>query len=86
MTTVQILVVLDGLSVHANTDTSGHPTAVTRMAHATAERELGLTEGALSTSGTSGTSGASGPQGTECPRPTAFRRPTDLSTHLSPTC
>ncbi|MFD6655723.1 TetR/AcrR family transcriptional regulator [Streptomyces parvus] len=55
VTTVQILVVLDGLSVHANTDTSGHPTAVTRMAHATAERELGLAEGTLSTSDASGT-------------------------------
>ncbi|WP_128818668.1 TetR/AcrR family transcriptional regulator [Streptomyces sp. S063] len=51
VTTVQILVVLDGLGAHANTDTSGRPAAVARMAHTTAERELGLTEGTLSTSG-----------------------------------
>ncbi|WGP12873.1 MULTISPECIES: TetR family transcriptional regulator C-terminal domain-containing protein [Streptomyces] len=48
VTTVQILVVLDGLGAHANTDTSGRPAAVARMAHITAERELGLAEGALS--------------------------------------
>ncbi|MFF3055706.1 TetR/AcrR family transcriptional regulator [Streptomyces sp. NPDC057909] len=47
MTTIQILVVIDGLGAHANTDTSDRPEAVTRMAITTAERELGLTSGAL---------------------------------------
>ncbi|MEU8531086.1 MULTISPECIES: TetR/AcrR family transcriptional regulator [Streptomyces] len=47
VTTIQILVVLDGLGAHANTDTSNRPAAVTRMAVATAERELGLPSGAL---------------------------------------
>ncbi|MFB6620032.1 TetR/AcrR family transcriptional regulator [Streptomyces sp. NPDC085524] len=47
VTAIQILVVLDGLGVHANTDTSGRPRAVTRMAVTTAERELGLAAGAL---------------------------------------
>lgn len=48
VTTIQILVVLDGLGAHANTDTSNRPEAVTRMAVTTAERELGLPRGALS--------------------------------------
>ncbi|MFG2291974.1 TetR/AcrR family transcriptional regulator [Streptomyces sp. NPDC048603] len=47
VTAIQILVVLDGLGAHANTDTSGRPGAVTLMAVTTAERELGLTPGAL---------------------------------------
>ncbi|MFE3452644.1 TetR/AcrR family transcriptional regulator [Nonomuraea sp. NPDC059194] len=47
VTTIQILVVLDGLGAHANTDTRNRPEAVTRMAVTTAERELGLTSGAL---------------------------------------
>ncbi|MFE7456979.1 TetR/AcrR family transcriptional regulator [Streptomyces sp. NPDC057554] len=48
LTTIQILVVLDGLGAHANTGTAEHtPAAVVRMAVATAERELGLPEGAL---------------------------------------
>ncbi|MFD7444761.1 TetR/AcrR family transcriptional regulator [Streptomyces sp. NPDC059909] len=47
VTTIQILVVLDGLGAHANTDTSNRPEAVTRMAITTAERELGLTNGTL---------------------------------------
>ncbi|MFB6777290.1 TetR/AcrR family transcriptional regulator [Streptomyces sp. NPDC056352] len=47
MTTIQILVVIDGLGAHANTDTSNHPPAVMRMAVATAERELGLPSGTL---------------------------------------
>ncbi|MFF2813571.1 TetR/AcrR family transcriptional regulator [Streptomyces sp. NPDC058000] len=48
VTTIQILVVLDGLGAHANTDTGDRPAAVTRMAITTAERELGLPDGALS--------------------------------------
>ena len=47
VTTIQILVVIDGLGAHANTDTSNRPEAVTRMAVTTAERELGLPRGAL---------------------------------------
>ncbi|MEV7546015.1 TetR family transcriptional regulator C-terminal domain-containing protein [Streptomyces sp. NPDC089915] len=47
VTTVQILVVLDGLGAHANTDTTGHPEAVARMAVTTAEQGLGLPPGAL---------------------------------------
>ncbi|MGV9689809.1 TetR/AcrR family transcriptional regulator [Streptomyces sp. NPDC003444] len=46
-TAIQILVVLDGLGAHANTDRGNHPEAVTRMAVTTAERELGLTAGTL---------------------------------------
>ncbi|MFJ9929156.1 TetR/AcrR family transcriptional regulator [Streptomyces misionensis] len=44
---VQILVVLDGLGVHVNTVTPARPAAVLRMAHSTAERELGLPASAL---------------------------------------
>jgi AcrR family transcriptional regulator len=44
---IQILVVLDGLGAHANTDTSTRPRAVTNMAVATAERELSLPSGTL---------------------------------------
>ncbi|MEU3574384.1 TetR family transcriptional regulator C-terminal domain-containing protein [Kitasatospora sp. NPDC036755] len=44
---VRILVVIDGLAGHANTGLRNHPSSVTRLAAATAERELGLTEGAL---------------------------------------
>ncbi|MEU3029769.1 TetR/AcrR family transcriptional regulator [Streptomyces incarnatus] len=50
---LQILVVLDGLSVDVNTVDAVSavspelPAAVRRMAHRTAERELGLAEGAL---------------------------------------
>ncbi|MET8755727.1 TetR family transcriptional regulator C-terminal domain-containing protein [Streptomyces sp. NPDC004667] len=47
VTTIRILVVLDGLGAHANTDTSNRPEAVTRMAVTTAERELGLPPDAL---------------------------------------
>ncbi|MFJ9855081.1 TetR/AcrR family transcriptional regulator [Streptomyces sp. NPDC101150] len=47
VTSIQILVVLDGLGAHANTDTSNRPPAVTRMAVTTAERELGLPSGTL---------------------------------------
>jgi AcrR family transcriptional regulator len=43
-----ILVVLDGLGVHANTDAhTDRPPAIARMAAATAERELGLDPGTL---------------------------------------
>ncbi|MGW0881484.1 TetR/AcrR family transcriptional regulator [Streptomyces sp. NPDC002671] len=45
VTTIQILVVLDGLGAHANTVTPERPAAVVRMALTTAERELGLSEG-----------------------------------------
>lgn len=47
VTAIQILVVIDGLGAHANTDTSNRPDAVTRMAVTTAERELGLASGTL---------------------------------------
>ncbi|MFD5102365.1 TetR/AcrR family transcriptional regulator [Streptomyces albidochromogenes] len=47
VTSIQILVVLDGLGAHANTETGGRPEAVTRMAVTTAERELGLAGGTL---------------------------------------
>ncbi|MEU6659091.1 TetR family transcriptional regulator [Streptomyces sp. NPDC046821] len=47
VTTIQILVVLDGLGAHANTDTSNRPAPVSRMAATTAERELGLPYGTL---------------------------------------
>ncbi|MFF4445475.1 TetR/AcrR family transcriptional regulator [Streptomyces sp. NPDC001502] len=47
VTVIQILVVLDGLGAHANTEDRGRPEAVTRMAVTTAERELGLPHGAL---------------------------------------
>ncbi|MFB7371812.1 TetR/AcrR family transcriptional regulator [Streptomyces sp. NPDC056222] len=46
-TAIQILVVLDGLGAHANTDRSNRPEVVTRMAVTTAERELGLASGSL---------------------------------------
>jgi hypothetical protein len=44
---ILILVVLDGLGVHANTDRSNRPPEVTNMAVTTAERELGLAGGSL---------------------------------------
>lgn len=47
VTTIQILVVLDGLGAHANTATPERPPAVARMAVTTAERELGLPTGVL---------------------------------------
>ncbi|MFJ2770650.1 TetR/AcrR family transcriptional regulator [Streptomyces sp. NPDC087300] len=47
VTAIQILVVLDGLGVHASTDVGNRPPAVARMAVATAERGLGLAEGTL---------------------------------------
>ncbi|MFD7027848.1 TetR/AcrR family transcriptional regulator [Streptomyces sp. NPDC059917] len=47
-TTIQILVVLDGLGAHANTGArDDRPEAVTRMVATTAERELGLPHGTL---------------------------------------
>ncbi|MFE5719053.1 TetR/AcrR family transcriptional regulator [Streptomyces erythrochromogenes] len=51
VTTIQILVVLDGLGAHANTDTGGRPDAVTGMAVTTAEHALGLARGALTPDG-----------------------------------
>jgi AcrR family transcriptional regulator len=47
VTALQIIVVLDGLGAHANTDTSYRPAAVTRMAVTLAEHELGLAPGTL---------------------------------------
>ncbi|MER6250286.1 TetR family transcriptional regulator C-terminal domain-containing protein [Streptomyces sp. NPDC001584] len=47
VTAIQVLVVLDGLGAHANTEDRDRPEAVTRMAVTTAERELGLPRGAL---------------------------------------
>ncbi|MFF5976211.1 TetR/AcrR family transcriptional regulator [Streptomyces sp. NPDC012769] len=44
---IMILVVLDGLGAHANTDRSNRPEAVLRMAVTTAERELSLPPGTL---------------------------------------
>lgn len=53
-TAIQILVVLDGLAAHANTDRSNRPEVVTRMAITTAERELGLPVGTLRGEGEGG--------------------------------
>jgi AcrR family transcriptional regulator len=47
VTTLQILVVLDGLGVDVNVGDEDLPEAVTRMAFLTAERELGLDAGTL---------------------------------------
>ncbi|MFE7467293.1 TetR/AcrR family transcriptional regulator [Streptomyces sp. NPDC057499] len=47
VTTIQILVVIDGLGAHANTSAVERPAAVTRMAVRTAEQQLGLASGAL---------------------------------------
>ncbi|GAA4835994.1 hypothetical protein GCM10025787_14890 [Saccharopolyspora rosea] len=44
---MRILVVIDGLGAHANSDSSDQPDAVTSMAVTTAERELGLPRGTL---------------------------------------
>ncbi|MEU8758293.1 TetR family transcriptional regulator [Streptomyces sp. NPDC048659] len=44
---IQILVVLDGLGSHANSDRTDRPAVVSRMAVTTAERELGLERGVL---------------------------------------
>ncbi|MFE7093429.1 TetR/AcrR family transcriptional regulator [Streptomyces erythrochromogenes] len=51
VTTIQILVVLDGLGAHANTGTGDRPAAVTGMAVATAEHALGLASGTLAPDG-----------------------------------
>ncbi|CAL9616349.1 TetR/AcrR family transcriptional regulator [Streptomyces sp. enrichment culture] len=48
VTALQILVVLDGLGVDANVGHEDLPDAVARMAFITAERELGLAPGTLS--------------------------------------
>ncbi|MEW1696958.1 TetR/AcrR family transcriptional regulator [Streptomyces sp. NPDC093249] len=44
---IKILVVLDGLGAHANTDRTDRPDAVTRLPVTTAEQALGLPHGAL---------------------------------------
>ncbi|MGW6708845.1 TetR/AcrR family transcriptional regulator [Streptomyces sp. NPDC054956] len=65
VTAIQILVVLDGLGAHANTDTRNRPEAVTRMAVTTAERELGLPGGTLAAAaGTDGHGAADAPADT----------------------
>lgn len=48
LTAIHILVILDGLGAHANTGTVDRVVAVSDMAIATAERELGLESGWLS--------------------------------------
>ncbi|QKG21605.1 TetR/AcrR family transcriptional regulator [Actinomadura verrucosospora] len=47
VTAARILVVLDGLGSHANTDRSDRPPEVTHLAVVVAERELNLPEGSL---------------------------------------
>lgn len=47
LTAIQILIVVDGLGVHANTDRENRPEPILRMAVTTAERELGLPPGHL---------------------------------------
>ncbi|MBY8886810.1 TetR family transcriptional regulator C-terminal domain-containing protein [Streptomyces sp. PTM05] len=47
ITAIQILVVMDGLAAHANTDRGERPAAVNDLAATTAERELGLPRGTL---------------------------------------
>ncbi|MEE1814757.1 TetR family transcriptional regulator [Streptomyces sp. SP18ES09] len=71
---IHILVVLDGLGSHANTDRSDLPEAVARMAVTTAERELGLAYGSLTEvalpvgwTGTKGPGGSGEPDGGEEP-------------------
>ncbi|MFB7516719.1 TetR/AcrR family transcriptional regulator [Streptomyces sp. NPDC056144] len=61
---IHILVVLDGLGVHANTDHSNRPESVRRMAVTMAERVLGLADGALT-----GVEPPSIPEATETPDP-----------------
>ncbi|MGW0119317.1 TetR/AcrR family transcriptional regulator [Streptomyces sp. NPDC003327] len=51
---IQILVVLDGLGAHANSDRSDRPASVTRLAVTTAERALGLPHGTLDAEGATG--------------------------------
>jgi AcrR family transcriptional regulator len=53
VTAIQILVVIDGLGVHANSGTGDRPPAVAGMAVTTAERELSLPTGALTAAATS---------------------------------
>lgn len=52
---IQILVVLDGLGAHANSDRTDRPPAVARLALSTAERALDLPPGALDAPGATGT-------------------------------
>ncbi|MCX4733473.1 TetR/AcrR family transcriptional regulator [Streptomyces sp. NBC_01363] len=51
VTTIQIMVVIDGLGAHANTETGDRPEVVTRMAVSTAERELVLAGSTLTRHG-----------------------------------
>ncbi|MFI8514318.1 TetR/AcrR family transcriptional regulator [Streptomyces sp. NPDC085460] len=52
---IQVLVVLDGLGAHANSDRTDRPAAVTRLALSTAERALDLPHGTLDAPGATGT-------------------------------
>ncbi|MFD5432129.1 TetR/AcrR family transcriptional regulator [Kitasatospora sp. NPDC127067] len=61
LTAVRILVVIDGLAVHANTGLREHPSSVTRLAAATAERELGLADGTLNPADTTSPADAPAP-------------------------
>ncbi|MGW0734070.1 TetR/AcrR family transcriptional regulator [Streptomyces sp. NPDC002851] len=60
VTAIQMLVVLDGLGAHANSEARPRPAAVTRMAVSLAERELGLEHGALGALGALGVVGENG--------------------------
>ncbi|MFF0486164.1 TetR/AcrR family transcriptional regulator [Streptomyces sp. NPDC004435] len=51
---IQVLVVLDGLGAHANSDRTDRPAAVTRLALSTAERALDLPHGTLDAPGATG--------------------------------
>ncbi|MFJ7206542.1 TetR/AcrR family transcriptional regulator [Streptomyces sp. NPDC098789] len=68
-TTIQILVVLDGLGAHANTGArNDRPDAVAWMAVTTAERELGLARGTLRTEPAAGArTGGKGSNDAEAP-------------------
>ncbi|PYC88312.1 TetR family transcriptional regulator [Streptomyces tateyamensis] len=76
---IRILVVLDGLGAHASTDRSNRPPAVTDFAAHTAERELGLPQGALLAAARDGRTGgvhADGPEaGDPHPRDSRSRDP-----------
>ncbi|CAM5325978.1 TetR family transcriptional regulator C-terminal domain-containing protein [Streptomyces canarius] len=60
VTTLQILIVLDGLGADANIGNEDLPEAVVRMAFTIAERELGLEAGALSRLADTPAAGGSG--------------------------
>ncbi|MEV5343066.1 TetR family transcriptional regulator C-terminal domain-containing protein [Streptomyces sp. NPDC052676] len=68
VTTLQILVVLDGLGVDVNVGDEDLPEAVARMAFLTAERELGLDPGTLTRAAEPGVSPADAPPGSPAAR------------------